>query len=259
MTTANVSLLELEYAAQSTAIIQPFEEKRGIINTMYSEQNWRDLETIWGYLVVKQDLPEMADAAIIGGEGLLTDGATRTAELYHQGVISVIVASGHSSSPLDGVTTEAELLRDALIKRGVPQVAIIEEPNATNTAENITFSRKLLYDEGFTPEEIILVHKPYMTRRFIATAAPNWPEPRPSFYTTSIQTTMRDYITYEDTTCGREGRMVTAMLGDYARIKEYPSRGWTTKQDIPDEVELAYQRLLEDSITGRPIKPETIS
>ena len=48
---------------------------------------------------------------------------------------------------------------------GVPQSAIIIEPEAANTGQNITFSRRVLADAGITPNLVMLISKPYMQRR----------------------------------------------------------------------------------------------
>lgn len=220
---------------------------------MFSDQNLRDLKTIWAYMNLTHDLPDTADAIIIGGEGILTDAATRAAEIYQQGIAPLIITSGYSSPSLGGATTEARHLADALMKLGVPQVAIIEDSAATNTSENIIYPRKLLYEEGSAPARVILIHKPYMTRRFYATALNYWPEPRPELYVTSIESTFEDYMAYEDGAYGKFDHMIQSMLGDYERIVEYPDRGWMTYQEIPADVALAHSRLKEDGFTARPV------
>lgn len=218
-----------------------------------SEQNWRDLEIIWDFLDVKHDLPKKADVGIVGGEGNLTDGAECAAELYKKGIVPLIIVSGFTNPYLNGAKAEAELLGEALVKYGVPQEAILQEPNATNTAENITNSEKLLREKGITPEKVILIHKPYMTRRFYATALAHWSKPQPEFYATSIKTSLRDFYEYDKSFYDGEGQMIPLMMGDYERIKVYPKRGWMVEQIIPKEVESAYERLVKDNIVGKLI------
>ena len=219
-----------------------------------SEQNWRDLEIIWDFLDIKQTLPDKADVGIVGGEGNLTDAADRAAELYKEGTIPLIVVSGFSNPYLDGTRAEAELLDEALQERGVPEDFIIKEPNATNTAENMTNSIKLLEERGIKPTKVILIYKPYMTRRSYATALAHWPNPQPEIYATSIKSSMHDFYEYDKSIYGGDGRMITLMLGDYERVKEYPKHGWMVEQEIPPGVEAAYNRLKEDGIGGKPMK-----
>jgi hypothetical protein len=45
--------------------------------------------------------------------------------------------------------TEAYVLRDALVARGVPSGAIFPEPNARHTDENLYYSTQIMYAQGF--------------------------------------------------------------------------------------------------------------
>jgi uncharacterized SAM-binding protein YcdF (DUF218 family) len=225
-----------------------------LLKNKETDQNWRDLEIIWDFLNIKHDLPAKADVGIVGGAGNLVDGAIRAAELYENGVISLIVVSGFANSYLDGEETEAELLSRKLLEQGVSQEAIIQGPYATNTAENITNAQKLLKEVGINPKKVVLIHKPYMTRRFYVTALVYWPKPQPEFFSTSAKSSLRDFYEYDKNVYGGEGRMITLMIGDYERIKEYPKRGWMAKQTIPKEVEDAYIRLTNDGLAEKEIK-----
>jgi hypothetical protein len=93
-----------------------------------------------------------------------------------------------------------------------------------------------------------------MTRRFYATALAHWSKPQPEFFATSIKISLRDFYKYDKSVYEGDGRLITLMIGDYERTKEYPKRGWMAKQIIPEEVELAYERLVKDGITGKIIK-----
>lgn len=218
-----------------------------------SEQNWDDLEILWNFLNMQHSLPAKADAAIIGGEGQLVDTAWRAAQLYHAGVIPLILASGFANPEHNAVKTEAELLSDELIKHDVPPSAVIQEPYATNTAENITHCVKLLQTRGIRSKTIILIHKPYMTRRFYATASAYWPDPQPALFVTGFSMSLREFYEYDKSVYGGEGRMIALMIGDYERTKEYPKRGWMTVQDIPPSTEAAYERLMQSGLTGKPL------
>ncbi|NED04323.1 YdcF family protein, partial [Streptomyces sp. SID6648] len=54
--------------------------------------------------------------------------------------------------------------------------AILVEPNARNTGENITLSRALLAQRGITVSSALLVCKPYEQRLAYATARKLWPD-----------------------------------------------------------------------------------
>ena len=42
---------------------------------------------------------------------------------------------------------------------------------------------------------------------------------------------------------------INVMVGDLQRVKEFPARGFQIKQDIPDEVWSAYERLVAAGYT----------
>lgn len=222
-----------------------------------SERNWQDLKTIWEFLGIDQELPEKADAAVVGGDGDLTDGAERAAELYHHDVVPVIVVSGSDNALTKGRATEADIMAKKLLDLGVPDNIILRETEATNTAENVLYSARLLDKRRVQLGQVVLIHKPYMTRRFYATALAYWPKPQPKFYVTSVKSSLRNFNSHDDRDSNGSAFTIYAMLGDFARIKEYPKRGWIVKQDIPDKVERAYQRLIADGFIGRPLGPDT--
>ncbi len=74
--------------------------------------------------------------------------ATYTADLYHQGMFPLVVfTGGNAPTTVDRFPRgEAVHYREHAIGRGVPDSAILLEPNATNTAENIDFTRAVLED-----------------------------------------------------------------------------------------------------------------
>jgi uncharacterized SAM-binding protein YcdF (DUF218 family) len=71
---------------------------------------------------------------------------------------------------------EAVRYRDIAIGHAVPSAAILTETQATNTGENITFTRKLLAAQGITPKSVLVSSKPYQQRRAHATVRKLWPE-----------------------------------------------------------------------------------
>lgn len=219
-----------------------------------SQQNWKDLEILWNYLNFKVKLPNKADVAIVGGEGNLTDAAVRASELYKNKIVPLIIFSGFANPYLNGKQPEANILSKVAIKNGVPKTAIILEPKATNTAENITNSIVILKKHNIKPQNVILVHKPYMTRRFLATAQAYWPKPQPNLFSTSIKTNLFDFYQLNQDVDGENNKMIELMLGDYERTKVYPQYGWMTKQPVYQKVEKAYQRLVNSGLSAKPLK-----
>jgi len=71
---------------------------------------------------------------------------------------------------------EAVHYSERALELGVPASAIITEPAATNTGENITNSRDVLHKAGIHPASVLLICLPYMERRAYATSRRAWPE-----------------------------------------------------------------------------------
>ncbi|MGW6951498.1 YdcF family protein [Streptomyces xanthophaeus] len=65
--------------------------------------------------------------------------------------------------------------RERAIELGVPPAAVLVEPRATNTGENVHFTRTLLQEKGVKVDSVLLVCKPYEGRRTYATARKLWP------------------------------------------------------------------------------------
>lgn len=174
-----------------------------------------------------------ADVIVVGG-CRITGLAKYAAELYHSGLAPLIVFSGYQTAIMD--ITEADLLADVARNHGVPESAILRERFASNTGENIRFSAELLKEKGIVPKSVILIHKPFMSRRFLATAEAQWPNPQPQFITRHETITMSEYeIKY-----GREG-MARGTLGDFKRIEKYAETGHQSPQFIPAKVQQAFE------------------
>ncbi|MNT47223.1 hypothetical protein D3C72_1839190 [compost metagenome] len=134
--------------------------------------------------------------------------------------------------------TEADLLADVALKAGVPASAIFREPKATNTGENITLSARLLHRQGIVPKTVILIHQPFMSRRFLATAEAQWPHPQPAFITRHEATTLTDYSAKHS-----HERTAYKTLGDFSRMETYANHGFQSAQSIPQVVKDAYNTL----------------
>ena len=219
-----------------------------------SEEDWKNLQVVWNYLLIEDEMPEYADVAIVGGSGMMTDGAERAAELNKRGIVGLIIASGFSNPYLNGGRPEAELLAEIIERSGVPKNAILADSRATNTGENITRAAELLKEKGISARNVILIHKPYMTRRFLATALAAWPVPQPKFFVTSEKINLREYYDSSKAVEGENTKMMEQMLGDYERIKVYPEFGYSVKQPFSKEAEEAYQELLKSGFTSKEIK-----
>ncbi|ELA8085760.1 YdcF family protein [Vibrio parahaemolyticus] len=202
---------------------------------------YQHIETLWDYMHLKQDL-KPADCLFV-----MCSNDVRVAEyaaaLYHQKLAPLIVFSGGEGRFTDGLfeKSEAETFADIARLAGVPSDAILVETRSTNSGENVRFTEQLLKEKGIQCESIILVQKPFMERRAIATFEKQWQSPYSRVQVSSTAHPFFEYIN-EDMPLMM---VLEALMEDFSRVKSYPEKGFQTKQDIPNQVDSSYQVLLE--------------
>lgn len=202
-------------------------------------------ETIWAYHQMGHQLRQ-CDAAIgLGSHDLGV--ATYTAQLYHTGLAPVIVFSGANNPTMAErfPRGEAQHFRERAIELGVPDAAILLESRATNTGQNITYSREVLHQAGITVDSVLLVCMPYMQRRAYATCAKAWPEVQA--VCASEPLAFDAYIK----AIGDERHVIDQLVGDLQRVIEYPALGFATEEHVPDHVQGAYHHLCQRGYTSR--------
>jgi uncharacterized SAM-binding protein YcdF (DUF218 family) len=123
-------------------------------NSFILDEFFRPYETP---AVKEADLPGTYDAGIVLG-GMIAydhelvriqfdrsvDRLMQAITLYKDGKIRKIFLSGGSGSILEKDVLESYLLKDYLLKLGIPDSAIIVEGHSKNTRENALFSKPLL-------------------------------------------------------------------------------------------------------------------
>lgn len=193
------------------------------------------LQLLWDYMSVEAPL-QSADAIVVGGCKNI-ELARYAAKLYHEKYAPLIVFSGHAQPGMS--TAEADLLAETALSAGVPESAILREHNATNTGQNITLSAKILKEQGRTPASVILIHQPFMSRRFLATAEAQWPNPQPKFVARHEETSLEAYSL-------KHGREQTAhrTLESFRRMEAYASHGFQSAHTVPQYVKDAYETLV---------------
>ncbi|WP_274650645.1 YdcF family protein [Paenibacillus humicola] len=117
------------------------------------------------WVIAGYELPKpipKADAAIVLGAALWNDVPSpglqerldHAAELYKQGNVGYLLLTGgldHNGSRL----TEAEGMRDYLLKKGIPKGRLVLENDARSTYENLKFSQPLIAKHGWTSVVIV--------------------------------------------------------------------------------------------------------
>ena len=200
------------------------------------------LQVIWDYLNLHQQ-PQKADC-IVGFGNFNTDIAKRAAELYHQGYAPKILFTGGLGRNTAGLMTEPEAVKfaKAAVACGVPEKDILIEDKSTNTKENIEFTRNLLVREGLPHQSILGVHQPFMERRITAAMGVYWPEL--TFFVTSPQVTIPEYLAAARRQGISENASISVIVGDFQRMDLYAKLGYQLPQEIPQEAWDAFHQLV---------------
>lgn len=208
---------------------------------------------IWNYMNVGH-MPAPADVIVALGSND-TRVADRAADLFLAGLAPRIIFSGGVGALTRGMyggLSEAEYFAQVAQARGVPPSCIFVETKSTNTGENIRFTRDLLRDLNLYPVSVILVQKPFMERRTLATFIRQWPHPRPAFTVTSPQIPLEVYPNPSAHRLALADVLET-MAGDLQRIAVYPARGFQEYQCIPPPVWEALRVLIAAGFAGEQL------
>jgi uncharacterized SAM-binding protein YcdF (DUF218 family) len=194
------------------------------------------LATAWNYMRLVHPVAEADAILALGSFDLMV--AVCAAALWHAKVAPIIIMSGgiahrHSLLATGWESSEAEVFAEVAVKEGVPRQAIILEDKAQNTGENFSLSKALSEKLGVKITSLIVVAKPYMTRRGFATGRQVWPEAVLQLHCENIG--MRGYFERERD----PERTLHALVGDLHRIIVYPRLGYQIRQRVPRPVKAA--------------------
>ena len=201
----------------------------------------RALSVAWDYMRLV-DAVEKSDAILVLGS-FDPNAALHGARLWLAGWAPKIIMSGgvaHKGQLLDTGWNrpEAEVFAEIAMKEGVPREAILLESRAQNTAENFSLGRAVAEQAGVQIGKLLVVAKPYMTRRGFATGRKVWPEAELRLQCEAIEVT--DYFSRE----ADPERTVLALVGDLHRIVVYPRLGFQIEQEVPAPVHDALRELV---------------
>jgi uncharacterized SAM-binding protein YcdF (DUF218 family) len=199
-------------------------------------------ETIWNYHRLNHTLAPADVILVLCSHD--TSVAERGAQLALDGWAPLLIFSGGLGAITKQMWTEPEADQFAAIARrmGVAEERILIENQSTNTGDNITCTQALLAERGLDPQTFIVVQKPYMERRSFATFRQRWPAK--TVLVTSPQVSFDDYLANYSNASLSVDDVISIMVGDLQRVREYPARGFQIAQDIPDDVWTAYEELV---------------
>jgi uncharacterized SAM-binding protein YcdF (DUF218 family) len=213
-----------------------------------TDQHRADALLIWNYHQMGHQ-PSPCSAGIgLGSHDLGV--AAAAADLYHAGMFPVLVFTGANSPTTAAPFPRGEAVHYAehAMSLGVPRDAIIIEPRAANTGQNIEFSRHALAAAGIPVTSVMLISKPYMERRAYATMRRSWPEAEA--VCASENAGFDDYLK----SSGDDRLVIDMLIGDLQRVIEYPARGFAIAQAVPGTVTDAYWRLIAAGYDSRLMK-----
>ncbi|MEU9960547.1 YdcF family protein [Streptomyces sp. NPDC050982] len=216
---------------------------------MISAQAWADARLLWDYHRMHHDPRPCSVAVGLGSHDLGV--ADVTAELYHLGMAPVIVFTG-ATSPTTRTRMprgEAVHYRERAMQLGVPDTAVLLEPRATSTAENIEFTKAVLAEAGIKASSVLLVSKPYEERRSYAMMRKLWAEVE--VVCASSPMGLEEYAD----SIGDALKVIDMIVGALQRVLVFPRWGLAIEQDAPDAIVAAYERLCAEGFTSR-LMPE---
>ncbi|MGN2640662.1 YdcF family protein [Nocardia takedensis] len=203
-----------------------------------------EVETLWDYNQMHHQLRPTDVGIGLGGHDLGV--AVHIANLYHRGLFPLVVFTGaNAPTTVERFPRgEAVHFREKAIELDVPPEVILVEPDATNTGENIDYTRDLLRDRT-SVQSVLLVSRPYQQRRSYAICRKRWPEV--DVLCSSSAQPLDEYVSE----IGDADRVVNMLVGDTQRVWVYAAKGWAIEQDVPDRVHEAYTRLVDAGFNER--------
>ncbi|MFD5405418.1 YdcF family protein [Streptomyces griseorubiginosus] len=212
---------------------------------MISAQAWADAQLLWDYHLMHHALRPCSVAVGLGSHDLGV--ADVTADLYHQGMAPLIVFTGATSPTTRARMPRGEAVhyRERALQLGVPASAILLEPRATNTGENIEFTKAVLAEANAKVSSVLLVSKPYEERRSYAMVRKVWPEVEVVCASTPMG--MEEYAD----SIGDARMVIDMIVGALQRVLVFPKLGLAIEQDVPATVLAAFERLCIEGFTSR--------
>jgi len=204
-----------------------------------------DVETLWRYHDMGHELRSCDVGIGLGSHDLGV--AVIATRLFHEGLFPWIVFTGANAPTTVERFPRGEAVhyREYAMEQGVPADSILVEPRATNTAQNLEYTRQLLAERRIPVRSVLIMSRPYQQRRAYATCRLMWPEV--DVVCASNPLALDDYVR----SIGDLRRVVAMLVGDTQRIEVYAERGFAIPQEMPDEVRAAFERLVTAGYTSR--------
>jgi uncharacterized SAM-binding protein YcdF (DUF218 family) len=206
-----------------------------------------DVETLWNYHDMQHELHPCDVGVGLGSHDLGV--AIVAVRLFHEGMFPHIVFTGANAPTTVERFPRGEAVHygEYATENGVPPEAVLIEPAAKNTSENITFTRELLTKNGINAQSLVLMSRPYQQRRAYATCKKVWPEV--DVLCASLPLPLDAYVA----SIGDARKVIDMLVGDTQRIEGYAKMGFAIPQEVPPHVRAAFGRLVTAGYTSRLI------
>ncbi|MEU8587823.1 YdcF family protein [Streptomyces sp. NPDC048664] len=208
-----------------------------------TENQRKAAQLIWDHHHLRHETRPCDAAIALGCNDLGV--STYAVSLYKAGLFPTLVFTGGNSPATSSVFPRGEAVHfhEHALALGVPAHAILLEPNAANTGQNIAYARDVLTAADVRPRSVLLVTMPYMERRAFATCRKQWPEVE--VLCASDPLPFDAYLK----AMGDEKTVISMMVGDLQRVIEYSKLGFAISQYVPEDVHAAYESLIRDGFT----------
>lgn len=185
-----------------------------------------------------------ADGLLLLGSHDMTVPAL-AADLWHQGLASWVMVSGAQGKITreSWQNSEAQMYAQALLASGIPESALHLEDQSTHTGDNLAFSLALMIQQKLAHGRLIIVSKPYMTRRVMAVMQLHYPQVE--YRCASAAFSYQAYIAQSPLA---EEKTLAMMLGNVERMERYAVLGYHAAQPLPEQILASYKSLLAAGI-----------
>lgn len=183
----------------------------------------REIREITG-VVFREPGPKKADLIFVFGygPGHTEDNWKEVAKLFKEGYADRVLVNGlfdiHAPRPDQPIS---HLIRDYLIRFGVPKEKILLQDKSRNTLEDVLFGKQLLELNEIFPKSIIYVAKAHHSGRCYLTLKKYFPDVELFTYTFNAKYG-KDMVTMQDWWKYPVAR--SRVYGEYLRIKEYSEK-----------------------------------
>jgi uncharacterized SAM-binding protein YcdF (DUF218 family) len=151
------------------------------------------------------------------------DRVYKTAELYHAGKAPAVIVTGGNQPWSESSWAEADLIREVLMKWGVPKEAIYLEGSSRNTRENALYSKNII--NAINCESPLLVTSAFHMQRSVA--AFNSVDVQVTPVTTDIKIVGRQIPSVMDFFPSAGALSTTsAAIREWIGLKVYEWKGW---------------------------------